>query len=70
MAIRSIIKRSSTGVYHLGHPGASNVRCNQNLCATPASRKNVEAAPAQMFCAKCFGGKPNPEAVEYFFTLA
>jgi len=63
-----IIKRSRVGTYHLGHPGAQNVTCNQNLYATPAKREQVEAAPAHMFCDKCFGKKPATLDLDYFFS--
>jgi hypothetical protein len=71
IARRTIIVRSrSTGKYHLGTAGSeATIWCNYSgqrriPNVTAAQRGEVEKAGAQMFCAKCFNGKP--DANRYF----
>jgi hypothetical protein len=65
--MKKIIKRSSTGTYHVGSSGCQHVYCNQWLGAKPALRLDVEKAGNHMFCKKCFGKKPEDERLDYYF---
>lgn len=53
------IKRSSTGVYHLGSDGGSTSNCNGRSGRFSSSTvDNALKAKESSFCKKCFGEDP------------
>lgn len=57
----TFIGRSSTGVYHRSFgPGTmcNSGRSRAGIACKPATLDECEKAGAQMYCEKCFRGKP------------